>query len=614
MLLRIAGLICTLSGCFCVPTTLAADKKNDEPKADDKKVAIVAHIRLNGSLDEAPTSEESLFGSTSENFRTKLDRIRQAKTDPKVQALWLHLDGLELDLFGFGKVHELRMAVQDFRKSGKKAYAYAEGLSSKELLIALACDGVALPPGGELELVGLRAEVTFFKDLFDKLHIQADFLQMGDFKGAAEPFTRNSMSPENRKQYEMVLDDYFENELLAVLVAARPARKWTIEQMRKIIDEGPFTAKKAAELGLIDRVAYEDEWEAFIQADLKVDKLKLEKDYGKAKSKEPDFSNPFALLSMLSPKKKPASKKPKIAVIYAVGEIESGKGGDSLLRGSSVGSTTMIAAIREAENDPTVHAIVLRVDSPGGSALASDLIWHELKRCKKPVVASMGDVAASGGYYISMAARKIFAEPGTLTGSIGVVGGKMVPSGLMEMAGIKREVIARGKNSGVTSPFSTFSDSERQAVRTLMEAIYDDFLNKALEGRKQAGVAMTREDLLKLAGGRIWTGRQAKARGLVDALGTLDDAITAAKTLADLAPDANLELLILPKPVNFLEKLMDGDGFGLRSSLGASLLPQLGNQPRMPAELRDALRIIDTMLRSRHEKVWLIAPHPLKVH
>ena len=249
-------------------------------------------------------------------------------------------------------------------------------------------------------------------------------------------------------------------------------------------------------------------------------------------------------------------------MIYAVGGIESRQGRrrqSALRRRQSVGSETIVAAIKQAEKDATVKAIVLRVDSPGGSALASDLIWRQITQCKKPVIASMGDVAASGGYYIAMPCKKIFAEPGTITGSIGVFGMKLVTGDLEKWAGMKTEVIARGKNTGVKSTTFPWSESERQAMEEYIEDIYEQFTSKAVAGRKEAGVKMTKDELLKLAGGRVWTGRQAKANGLVDELGTLDDAIAGAKKFAGIDPKKEMELLVLPKPQSFLDKLMEGE-------------------------------------------------------
>jgi protease-4 len=279
----------------------------------------------------------------------------------------------------------------------------------------------------------------------------------------------------------------------------------------------------------------------------------------------------------------------------------------SIFGGNSVGSTTMVEAIREAEKDKTVKAIVLRVDSPGGSALASDLIWKELKRSKKPVIASMGDVAASGGYYISMAASKIYAEPGTLTGSIGVVGGKIVLAGLAQKVGLNTEVIALGKNSGILSIMAPFSESEKKVMTALMEDIYDQFLTKAMQGRAAAGKKFTREEFLKYAEGRIWTGRQAKKIGLVDELGTLDQAIAAAKKLARMPRATEPELLILPKPRSFLDTLLeDRFGFSLINGSALALLKQV-------PEFAGPLRAVGSLLQLRSEPAWLIMPHYIEI-
>src|SRR5262245_23834196 len=531
-----------------VPFTVRAD--------DPKKPAqtTVAHIKLSGGLDEGPVAE-SPFGPASENLKAKLDRIKTAAKDPAVKALYLEVGDLSIQ---FGKLAEVRRAVADFRKTGKKTYAYLEEGGTMEYLVASSCEAVAMPESGTLMMVGLRAGVTFFKDTLDLVKIKAEVLKVGDYKSAVEPFTRTDLSPANREQIESMLDDHFENDLVKLLIESRPARKWSAGEVKKLLDEGPFTAKKAASIGLIDRLDYTDALEAFIEKEIKGEKFQIVRNYGKEKKDDLDMSSPLAILKLLSPPKPKESKNPKIAVIYAVGAIETGKGGLSPLSGGeSVGSTTMVEAIRQAEKDATVQAIVLRVDSPGGSALASDLIWNELVKCKKPVVASMGDVAASGGYYISMGCRKIYAEPGTLTGSIGVVGGKIVTGGLFNWIGLKTEVISRGANSGLMSSEQPWTEAERKVVRESMQDVYDMFLDKSLAGRKRAGVSMTREKLLTLAGGRVWTGRQAKANGLVDELGTLDDAIADAKKLAGVE-GKDLEILTLPKPRSFIDRLTEG--------------------------------------------------------
>ena len=563
-----------------------------------KKAGVAAHIKLSGSMDEKAPTTDGLFGAVGETFEMRLDRIRKAGTDKAVSALLLEIDGPSV---GWGKMHELTRAIAEVRASGKKVYAYLEGGSNADYMIALACDDVCVPDAAWLMLTGVRMEVTFYKGLLDKLGVQADMLHMGDFKGAAEPYTRDSLSEPNRKQLSMVLDDFFDNEMVARVVAGRKKAKFTPAAVKKIIDAGPYSAKAASKAGLIDRVAYFDDYDAVIKADLGVDTLKIERDYGKKKHEEIDIFGLYKKLMFGSGTKVFSSKAPKVAVIYASGAIVSGKSGTSLMGGESVGSETLIAAIRQAEKDETVKAIVLRIDSPGGSALASDLIWKEIRRCKKPVLASMSDVAASGGYYIAMAAGKIYAEPGTITGSIGVVGGKMALRGVYDKLGIKTEVLSRGANSGLLSSSEPFSDSEREAFRSLMSETYDIFVDKALEGRARAGKKMTREELLKLAGGRIWTGRQAKANGLIDELGTLEEVIAAAAKLGGL-PATRPELLQLPKSRGLMESLLEGQ-------LDASLTTSLRKVPGLAEKLRG----VDTLIELRRDPVWAIAPFRVEV-
>ncbi|MHB1425681.1 MAG: signal peptide peptidase SppA [Gemmataceae bacterium] len=580
-----------------------------EDKTVEKKTVGLAHIKLSGSLGEAPPSSDPLFGSLREHFKNKLDRINKARKDPAINALYLHINDLSI---GWGKLDELSRTIAEVRKSGKKVYAYIESGSTKDYLLGLACDEVCLPESGWLMLTGIRAEVSFYKDLFEKIGVKADMLQMGDFKAAAEPFMRNRMSKPAREQLTSVLDDYYENSLVARIVQARRKKHFTVEQVKKMIDEGPYSAQGAVDAGLVDWMAYANDFGDYIKTVLKhehnTDKLASVKDYGKDEKKDIDLSNPFALFKLLAaPPKSRSSSSPKIAVIYASGVITTGKSEEGLFDSETIGSTTMIEAIRQAEEDRTVKAIVLRVDSPGGSALASDLIWNELKHSKKPVVASMSDVAASGGYYISMAAQKIYAEPGTLTGSIGVVGGKLAIGGTLHKIGINTEVISRGANSGILSSDQPFSDSERKAMTALMKDVYDQFLDKALAGRKKAGRKMTREELVKLAGGRIWTGRQAKENGLIDELGTLTDAIAYARKLAKMPAGKEPELLLLPKSKGFFDSLLEEMG-GSRAP-GLRVRSLLHEAP----ELQRKLRGLDSLFQLRGEPVWLTMPYRIEI-
>ncbi len=579
----------------------AAPKKKAE-----KDIPVVAHIRLSGDLDEAPP-EDSPFGTVSENLAAKLARIKKAKEDKNVKALVLEIGGLEMGLFGFGKVNEVRQAIFDFRKSGKKAIAYLYDAEGLDYLIACACDQIVLPEGGTFAVMGLQLEMSFYKDAMDRIGLKADFLRMGDAKGYGEPYYRTSMSPENRKQYNLVLDDLYENEMLATIAVSRPIMKANISKMKAIIDGSPYTAKKAKEIGLIDQIAYLADTEKSLQTESKAEKVI--RDYGKAKNDEDE--NFLALLNkLMSPPKKSKSKKNKIAVIYAVGAIEMGKGGGGLMGGSSVGSETMVKAIREAEEDPTVKAIVLRVDSPGGSALASDLIWNELKRSKKPTIASMGNIAASGGYYISMGCSKVYAEPGSLTGSIGVVYGKIVFGDTYNWIGIKTENLNRGANAGVSSSRTMFSTGEKKAVTEVMQDVYDQFLDKTVANRQAAGKAITKDKLLPLAGGRIWTGRQLLERGLVDSNGTLQDAILEAKKQAKLEEEP--ELLILPKLPSILDRFLEGKS-GLHSNLSSKkhfLIAEIAEE--FPG-LKSHLQQIDLMMRMQKERAWLMMPYQIRL-
>ncbi len=575
----------------------------DEPKskkkaAPEKAVPIVAEIKLSGSFEDSSSSEGfSLFGGMSSGTLMNLcDRMKQAKTDANVKALFLRFEGLKVS---WGKANEIQAAIKDFRKSGKKVHAYLEGDGIMDYFVACVCDEIVVPPVGGIDLTGIHMEMPFMKDLLDRFGLKYDAVPMGDFKAAAENMTRSSMSPANRKQWEDILDDWFAI-LVETIAAHRPGL--TPDKVRELIDHAPFTSRTALEHRLVDRVDYAESILPRIKAALKQDDLVLKSQYGKKKSDEMDLDNPFALLKLLAPKKEPKlSTNPKIAVIYANGAIVTGKGSFGLM-GEEMGSTTMVENIRKAVEEPTVKAIVLRVDSPGGSALASDLIWQELKKCQKPVIASMGDVAGSGGYYICMSANKIYAEPGTITGSIGVIGGKIVLGDALKKFGVNLESVQRGKRSGMQSMARGFNDEERQAIIALMGEIYDGFLDKALEGRRKAGKSMSREELKKHAGGRIWSGRTAKAIGLIDEVGTLNDAIADAKKMAGLTDSDDVELFILPKGQSFLDKLMDSSSTELFTH---SFLKEAVQQ--VPS-LRRPLQLLDAMMRHRQEKVWLIMP------
>ena len=308
---------------FVAPLTAAGVRAADS-------TPVVAHIKLSGDLDEAPVSDDPLFGGVAENFKSKLDRIHKAAKDDAVKALYLEIDGVTA---GWGKLDELTRAVAEFRKTGKKAYAYMEGGDAKDYLLATACDEICAPESGWILLTGVRAEVTFYKDLLDKIGVKADILRMGEAKSAAEAYTQTKMSAASRKQLEGVVNDYYENSMVGRIVKNRAAKNFTADQVKKLIDEGPYAAHAAEKAGLIDRVVYKQDLEDSFKKDLKVESVDLVRNYGQAKSEEIDLSSPFAIFKLLSPSKSTASDdKPKIAVIYAVGVINSGKSTPSPVR------------------------------------------------------------------------------------------------------------------------------------------------------------------------------------------------------------------------------------------------------------------------------------------
>jgi len=509
----------------------------------------LAVLKIKGSLPEA-SGQSGLFGDLEVTLGKLRDRLEQAKTDKKVSAVLLRIRN---PVVGRGKLAEVRGAIHDLRESGKPVYAQLEMARASDYLLASACDQIIMPESGALIIPGVRAEVTFYKQLLDKLDVQADMLQVGDYKGAAEPLTRDHMSQAFRTQYESLLDDLYQQ--LTEMIATDRGLEESAAQ--KLLDRGLFTAKAAQEAGLIDTVTYDDQWQKQLMDGRGEDtELVVMENYG-GKTADTDFSGMMGLVKLMEAftsgdTQKRSSRRQKIAVIYAVGGIMTGKSSLSPFGGQILGADTIVEALREADENEKVAAIVLRVNSPGGSALASDLIWRETRRIDKPIIASMGDVAASGGYYISMGCDRILAEPGTITGSIGVVGGKLALGKMLERIGVTTEVLSRGENSGIMSPSQPFTDSEREVWTVFMTEIYEQFTTKAAAGRK-----MDLDTLLQVAGGRIWTGRQALEKGLVDQLGTLRDAVAASRQAAGIDEEEKVDLLILPEPKSFFEQIFE---------------------------------------------------------
>ncbi|MAT15572.1 MAG: signal peptide peptidase SppA, partial [Planctomyces sp.] len=540
-----------LMSCFClalfssliVAPEVAVAEDAKPAKAEQPDPEKYAYITIKGSYPDT-VAAQGLFGATQNTLAKTIKQFRTAERDRHLTGIVLKINSPEL---GFGTLHELRQAILQYRTSGKKIYAYLDSATMKDYLLATACDEIMMPESGVVMLLGLRMEIQFFKNMLDKLDIKPDALKVGEYKSAAETISRSEMSPEFREEMEAILDSYYE----MIVTTISETRGLPKEKVGDIIDTGISTMTEAKEQGLVDVIGYEDELLDRLRKGN--EETKFDEKYGKEKV-DTDFSGFGGLVKLVNlmmgvETQTRASKTPKIAVIYASGPIMPGKSQSGLF-GNVMGSDTIVEAVEKAADDETVKAIVLRVNSPGGSALASDLMWHALEKVEKPIVVSMGDVAASGGYYISMGADYIFAEPGTITGSIGVVMGKVAVEGLMEKVGITTTVLSRGKNSGAISILEPMSDSERATMQKMLDDIYQQFTTKAAAGRE-----MPHGELEKLARGRVYTGEQALKINLVDELGTMPQAIAKAKELAGLTDKDATETLELPKPPSPFEQL-----------------------------------------------------------
>jgi protease-4 len=546
-----------------------SEKKAAEKSATEKKPKVVC-ITLSEDYPEGPTAVD-FFSQMRPSLSDLIGRIDAVAKDKEVAALWLKVEDAAI---GRGKINEIRAAIARVRKAKKPVYAELTTADAQQYLVACACDEIFMPESGMLIIPGVRAEIMFYKGLLDKIGVKFEDLKMGKYKGGFEPLTRRDMSQPFRESIEALVDDIY-NNISTSIAADRGINDLVV---KSLMDHGIYTAKAAKEAGLIDQVIYADQFEKELKKKLKAESLDIVTKY-KSKSVEADFSGFGGFLKLVEAitggraKAETAGKKDKIAVVYAVGTIMEGKSSSELFGEQVLGSKTLIAALRKAAENPKVAAIVLRIDSPGGSATASDLIWRETVQMEKPLIASMGDVAGSGGYYIAMGAKKIYAEPGTLTGSIGVLGGKAVLKGLYDKLGLDTEVISRGANSSMLSTTQGFTPEQRRIWKDMLGEVYHQFVSKAAKGRN-----MSYEKLERLAQGRVYTGSMAKKIGLVDELGTLDDAITAAKVAAGLKPDADVDLLILPQPKSIFEQLFGDPSSDVETAEEIALPPALDIQ------------------------------------
>lgn len=470
------------------------------------------------------------------SFSSIITQLRKAKADERIKGVIVELESNDL---GWARSNELREAIKDFKISGKPIYSYMEVGMNQEYFIATATDKIFLPSAGDLFVNGLAASATFYKGSLDKLGVEAEVIQIGKYKNAPDQYTRKSMSTEQREVIDAILDQYF----ATMVDAISESRKMDKDAVKNLIDNAPYHSIDAKEKGLIDVVGHKS-----------VLHEEMKKAIGQEKGTEL-ITISADTYEKISPESLNINNGENIAIIYASGTIDTGSSTEDFLMGSVMGSDTIVKAIERAADDDSIRAIVLRVDSPGGSALASDLIWQAVeyaKSKKKPVVVSMADVAASGGYYIAANADKILADKNTITGSIGVFLGKPVVKGLYDWLGISSEYVLRGKNAGIFRETEKWTDSEREKMQELANRIYyDGFLPKVMSGR-----SLDREKADGLGQGRVWSGAQAQERGLVDEFGGLERAISVAKQLAKISATEEVSRVEFPRRRTFFEELL----------------------------------------------------------
>lgn len=576
MLAMLVTFFITMIIFFAVIGTLISSATSSSEKIVKIKDNSVLHLKFDYPIKDRTSNNpfENIDFSTFETHENLgldliLKNIAKAKDDDKIKGIYLDLTSINT---GMASIEEIRNALKDFKKSGKWIVSYSEVYTQSTYYLASLSDKIYLNPAGLVEMRGLASQLMFFKNALEKLEVEMQIIRHGKFKSAVEPYMLEKMSDSNREQMELILNTAWGSMLKDI----SESRKISIEKLNEIADGIKIqTAKDAVEFGFVDKVLFKDE----VLDDLK----------SRVGAATYDDINYISLRKYNNAKVEENKSKNDIAVIYASGDIISGKSKDG-----SMGSETISEAIREARLDENVKAIVLRVNSPGGSALASDVMWREVVLAKKakPVVVSMGDVAASGGYYIACAANKIVADEKTITGSIGVFG--VIPNAqamFNNKLGITFDVAKTNKHGDIMTMFRPLTAEEKDIIQLGVENIYDDFITKVGEGR-----GMTKEQVDSIGQGRVWTGLDAKKIGLVDEIGGMEKAISIAKDLAKLTDYKTIAYPKQKDPIEqfFLEMAGEAEARIIKTYLGENykyyqkvqtMTTQSGYMTRMPYEI-----------------------------
>ncbi|HTB12928.1 MAG TPA: signal peptide peptidase SppA [Bryobacteraceae bacterium] len=478
-------------------------------------------LHLEGELPEQPPVTLPIPFLEEQQPMTMVETwqvLRKAAVDSRIKALVLEPRGLEV---GWAKLEELRGSILAFKKTGKPVYAFLRGAGTKEYYVATAADRVFMSPEDELDVKGLRAELMFVKGTLDKLGVGLEFEHVGKYKDAPDMFTKTAPSPETLEVENQILDQYY-GDIINVIAEGRKKQP---DAVKALLDDGPFVGKSALDGGLVDELIFEDEMYGKLKDAAKLDSIRKvgERDYSKAEVAGVDG-------------------KTKIAFIVGQGEITRGGPNDSV-GSDGITASGMVKLLRQVENDSSIKGVILRIDSPGGDGIASDDILHQAKSlsARKPVIISMSDLAASGGYFIAMTGDPVVAYPNTLTGSIGVFFGKVNLKGLFDKVGLATYTLKRGRFADIDTTTAPLNDEQREKLRREIETFYKGFVERVAAGRKKPY-----DTVEPLAQGRVWLGAQAKQNGLVDELGGLDRAIEMVRDRAKISSSEKIVLVTYP--------------------------------------------------------------------
>ncbi|MBI4462713.1 MAG: signal peptide peptidase SppA [Acidobacteria bacterium] len=497
----------------------------------------VLEITVSGEVAEEPPPnlQARMWMGDVQVLRDVLEALDRARADARIAGVVVRIQPFSMNL---AKVQELRAKLGEFGQSGKFSLAFLEDADNRMYYLATACQEIYQVPTSHLGLLGLMASSTFLRSTLDKLHIYPDLYHIAEYKTAKNLLTEKRYTAAHREMVSDLLQGWSQ-QFVAGIAAGRQLQPAGVEER---IRKGPYAAEEAKEAGLVDDLLYADQLRDV-----------LKEKTGRAEPRTISVAEYLARTARAG--------RHRIAIVHATGAIDLGRSRFDPLLGLTMGSDTVRAALRAAREDASVKAIVFRVDSPGGSATASEVIRREveLAREKKPVIVSMSDVAGSGGYWIAMSANKIVAQPGTITGSIGVVFGKMNVRGFYELLGITKDQVLTAENSTLLYPFENFTPTQRATVQRLMRQIYENFLAGVAEGRK-----LPLEEVDRIGKGRVWLGDKAQALGLVDELGGLDRAVSLAKELANIPAQEGVTYIIYPRPRSTWEEIQEW--FGVRAT------------------------------------------------